>query len=649
LSARNLVFRDVHVNFITAGSLADILFDPSKIEPHFAFLANSRTCAQHYENLFNGLCAMRRGQSSGKSARPITPYIKGVGAMITIADNEVRHSPPYRCWSHTPPQQYWPRLAALGILPYKIIPNLKVSLEENFAKESKLSQFYCRPLIRIYPIGGVAYQLRLRLRSVRGFDLDTFIRIMKRLMDMNSSVLVAAGTTYNIQGLVSALHAKATMDLLGKEDADSHFEFHRIITLDDVNPKPDPAIDSRELCAIMTVDDNFGARNPGFIMENLGKSVESTVQDQFILFNAGCTLIYPAVVREGPKNEVSKSCLRDNLAWVLEWAKVEKALTSDLNRRVKEMEKDPRPSFDQVEERLALLARLKERLVPFNPELDQDWTRRLHGVHRRLHDATKVHLSWKPDTETLLSAIDQLRTTMSLDDTDLGAVDEICNNLLEAGETLRQLEAKANAFSMSKSGITALKNQALDLYLRLLTSTRDLNVIEERRMKRISLQTDQLTEMDDQTRIIAAWMEYQNEFLPNYIDNAATAVKNAADAQQKEPTPAPQPVNSPPVTPTPAGGTSGTTSATGITEKGSGPIGPAPPSGSVGSKTTPSTPAEQPSVAEIIANAQKLATDAVSWKSKIKQAFTSPGAFWSAVKIGAPYAAQALKLVLAVV
>lgn len=501
--------------------MADVIYDPDKLTKPFSFLKTREDYFDHYWSLFIGLYEYRKARRGAAVKAPKLPFFREIGCTTPLAGNEVRHSPPYKNWGGA---VY--RLAKLAMLPYKTRPNWKIALDPTLVKKFKLSEFRCRPLVKLYPFGVVAYQVQIRMKSKKGIVLDDFIDLMKAIN--RDHVLLAKKSKYSVRGLASAFHTRILRDILREEDEehmDIPVQVHRIITMNETNPKLDPATNQRELAAIVAMEQNWHQLSESFVQKHQGRVFEVKYNDQFFIFHPECTLIYPARFARKPKYEAYvRTCLRNNFASVLEFAMIENVLASDLSSKLPQVSAISDYSFEQIQKLKEMIARLQDRLKPFDPHWSQYWGNHLGGIHKRLFSTASSFPSWQSSTKRLLSKLNELRT-MSLDFGELAAVREIAKSAHDASSTLDELQKKAEPFGIDSASIETLAVAARKIEEGLTNSVKGLNEINARAGTMNQLQTDELNKVAYRNTIMEEFHCYKTDFLPQYEDLVVSLVR----------------------------------------------------------------------------------------------------------------------------
>jgi hypothetical protein len=513
--------------------------------------------------------------------------------------------PPYARW--VPPDIRWgsdmEKLCTLGILPYKIYPNWKISLEISTAKKLKLSQFHCSPLIRLYPFGAVAYQIRIRMKSQKGIDLDSLINLTKQISQ--EKVLFIKNVKFSLKDIVLALHAKLQNDIIGEEASPEVnldlLEFHRIITLNEVEPGLDPIANQGELVALITNGENQAPLQVSAVQCKLAP-------EQFILFRPECMIFYPAKYPQNSKNKAFRARLRNNLESVLEFAKLERALVSGLSSGLSRMQMISKCRFDSIQDKIAAvqnqeetIVHLRESLETFNPNSDRYWRKYVHGIHWRLLSTTINYQSWKPPlTAKLLSDIEQYEddlTMSSLTPDQDEAINQIVSDINDALVTIDKLD-NVDAFGIKNSDIANFKQLGERLKNELIGSYDNINEIDRNRGTRRESLTDGNRKDIAFDTIRLDFQDYIEKFLPSYEKAIVPLVKVGGDVQPS--TQQPSPNNPPPQKPD---------TQTQISAATTKPTNPAPNSSDV-------------------AQAQQFVSDALTAKSKLQQTYDSIGKFW---------------------
>lgn len=525
-----LLFRDVHLSALSAASIVDMVFDPDKLRKPFWFLATPNDYINTYQSLFLNLYKSRiAAPAADRTGIPRLPFIRGLGVMMPLAGNEIRNQPPYCDWG-----AQFQELCNLSILPLKIRPNWGIAFRPDLAKRFKLSELSCRSVAKLYPFGAVSYRVRVRLKSKNGIDLDALIELLGIISKADS--LVVGKKTFDLLGLVAALHSKILKDITGDSTAGQSavpHPVHRIVTLNETQPLLDPQTMQRELAAIVGLQQKLGIPQDSYVRNHTAAILDGKSKGQFFLFHPESTLIHSAFVPDESKPQDAKyedyvrTCLRRNLTAVLEFAMIDEVLTTDLRSALQHEAAVSSPSFDRIQELKDLTERVRGRVEIFDPNQNLYWGKRVHGIHSKLLAAARSFPSWQSSIGKLLAECGRFDCFIMYS-REMSAVVEIAKCLVDADGTLAQLEQNAVSYGCPDVGpVKSLRIISASIQSDLDVSARTLGDIKRREGTPEQLDTDELSRNTAEKTLSNACQDLEEKFLPGYESLAVSLVNRA--------------------------------------------------------------------------------------------------------------------------
>lgn len=602
MTAPRLLFRDVHLTALSAQSIATVVRDSKRLSKPFQFLATPSAWSLLYQDMFWHQYRLRIGRDPAAPTQPRRPprfpFVRGVGRLVPLAGHEIRNQPPYGDWGAD-----MQHLAYYWVLPLEIRPNRRVRIHSNYIKKFKPSELRCKLLLKLYPRGGISCQLRVHFRSKNGIDLRGVVELLKVITD--KPALAVGSKTYDLRRLMAELFSKVVGDLsadaISIQPADIH-AIHRIVTLNETVPSIDPQLMRAELAGLIGLDAGGAALSDSFIQKYAGKVLEGKFKGQFLVFHPESTLIHLTEIpgESGPAQspghiDYVRSCLRENVTSVLDFALIENVIAEDLRSAVRQAIEVRDPSFDQIQELKELVERYRVLVSIFDPNEKLFWGKRVHGIHRTLLNSARGFPTWQSPIAKLLTDLSAFDSHM-LDVEENAAITEIDNTIRDANVTLAQLAKKADVFGLGAAQIVSLKGEGDTIRRGLTQCVKELGEIEGRAGTIAALPTDPATKNQDELSISMFVQNFQEKFLPQY---EVYVVKMVDVASSKL-------TGQPPAEP-----------------------GKAPPASATPSSTVSPPPS---SAAADLAQADGLVKQALAAKSTIQQSYGRVAAFYNAAK-----------------
>lgn len=604
----SLIFKDVHLNALSALSLPEILLKPGELQGPFRFLGSSIDSNRFYVSLFSQQYASRTGKTIGPRTTPVrAPFVKGLGALQPLAGHEIRNQPPYKEWGGR-----ITLLAPISVLPLKIRPNWTITIQPERIKKLKLSEVHCRLIAKVYPFGAASYQFRVRVKSTRGFDLDGLVEFLRSVTQEDA--LLVGKNRFSLAHLVMAVHSKIHTDIAGKETSIKTTNLpliHRVVTLHETEPVFDPKTHSKELAAIVGLEPNWRIAPQANVEKYSGTALAARYENQFFTFHPESTILYPAQWPPPKRLDYARELLRDNFAAVLEFARVERILADDMIELLRALRTAPSLSFDQIQELRGTIPRVRERTRVLDLDGGNYWGKHLAGIHLALLTTAQKHPSWESSIGKLaieMKGIEQ--TVFDLEET--AAIRDVVSEIADANSTLDQLQAKAQPFGLDVELIKDLRNSGVRIQQDLALMAHKLEDIRRRAGTFNWVPTDDFAEITARRTVMDDVRSFNEDFLPKYQDY----VENLVQSVQP-----PKPSESPPAQPAPVTPTSSPAQ----------PSAPSPPAAPTAPPAKPSAPSP-PAATGDLAKAQQLVGEALSAKSKMQKAYDSIVSFYRDAK-----------------
>jgi hypothetical protein len=178
----DLRFLKIHINYLTAAPILEILLEPEAVANPFSFYSSMESYIAYYRQAFLQSYRLRKGGEVGGKLR--YPFVKGLGELLPLAGHEVKNLPLFRALGGNVSYVLGSLKSEGGMLPMKLFPNWKIGLDPNIHEDYELlTKFNCSPLVRIYPYGIASYQIKTSLVSERGIDLEKLITLMRSITD----------------------------------------------------------------------------------------------------------------------------------------------------------------------------------------------------------------------------------------------------------------------------------------------------------------------------------------------------------------------------------------------------------------------------------------------------------------------------------
>ncbi len=401
--------KKVHVNFLTVSPLLEILFKPNLLDGHFAFLSNKEDYANVYKKAF--FDARKRDNTNVKISSTMLPFVRSLGQLKPLAGHEIKNSPLYRAGfkNGNLHRLLDPNEPALYLLPLKLIPNWRFSIDNQAAIKYGLTKFRCKPLAKIYPLGMASYQMRLSFLFENGIDIEQFVDLASNLKD--ARIMRRHGKPVDPDLVIQMMHKTLLSGLVKDawlaEDI-SVQKTHRIITIGDVDGSIEQQTNRKELAALIGLANGISTLSDSFVSSHIGASFEGVRTGQFIMFHPKATILNPVDIKlRNPKyKSYVMKCMRSNFTSVVEIATLIKNFSTAVQSLSQKLIGNPdlfgvqRDTLATTVEKL-LLSRLFDRHL-------LDFT----GGHNMLYQIVDEKIGISKSTQSCVYYLAQLKETL---------------------------------------------------------------------------------------------------------------------------------------------------------------------------------------------------------------------------------------------
>jgi hypothetical protein len=401
----DLRFLKIHINYLTAAPILEILLEPEAVANPFSFYSSMESYIAYYRQAFLQSYRLRKGGEVGGKLR--YPFVKGLGELLPLAGHEVKNLPLFRALGGNVSYVLGSLKSEGGMLPMKLFPNWKIGLDPNIHEDYELlTKFNCSPLVRIYPYGIASYQIKTSLVSERGIDLEKLITLMRSITDQ--PLFATHRGKFNASSLARRFHEIILSDFLIQAHRREDLAFspiHRIVTISSIDGKLSPDSNRKELAAMVGLEPRWSRLSKSYVEKHLGRSFEGLYEDQFFFFHPSCAIIYPSSPAEKPEfDSYVKRCLRSNFSSIVETATLQSQLASALGQPLRGLLDEAPYSLERKAELQVLLDRIRgaEWL------LNGSWALRLKGAHEDFFHVVEEMIGLEGRAEKALNTLKEL-------------------------------------------------------------------------------------------------------------------------------------------------------------------------------------------------------------------------------------------------
>jgi len=319
--------KKIHVNFMCVSSICELVHEPSKINPKLSFFSDWNEYVGQYKDLFYYFYNLRKGANA--NPRPNIPFIRGLGMLTPLSGREIKNTPRYKklggnfstiIKNMNYHLEKW-------LLPMKLEPNWNINLEPGLLSENEF--FNCHPLIKIYPLGVVLFEIRFSFKSKNGIEIKRCIELIDAVRSRR--VLISTDNKkYSVMSLIKKFQRIILTNFLGCAEI-QNLQFspiNRIMSLSGVSNGFDPIQDTRELAGLISLNKKYEKLSNKAIENKIGSMFSGEYIDQFIRVQPSSSVIYAPYPSDDLKyNSYVEKCMRRNYTSIVEAVTVQNQFT----------------------------------------------------------------------------------------------------------------------------------------------------------------------------------------------------------------------------------------------------------------------------------------------------------------------------------
>lgn len=352
----HLKLKKVIISYMSVAPILEIVLNPDSINKPFLFFTNLKGYSIFYKECF--IQQYKKGEKGQKNSR--RRFVRGLGEFKTYAGHELKNLPLCKSMGGNIDSILKRSNNDLLMFPFKLKPNWKIKLDPNIFN-SKDVQTQCMALVKMYAFGMISYEIRIRMKSDQGIDLEELIKMMSSVKDRD--VLITNKGKFNALSIIKKIDETIRKDIIDKEFVPNETEFskiHRILSINSADSTLDPEKNRKELAALVGLMLQWNKLSKHYIKTHLGRSLAGIFEDQFFFFHPSCTIIYPANPATKPKfNAYIRKCLRTNFTSIVETATIQRQFADSMEKFLqKALDKSPYTPKQEEEFRI-LLDRIK--------------------------------------------------------------------------------------------------------------------------------------------------------------------------------------------------------------------------------------------------------------------------------------------------